>query len=79
MPRGCCERSAQVIGQLGAEASDHRRQIGDPAGTRVALVVGVIHGDERAGLRDHPRDQATSIPGSELRWQGDATLGDRDG
>jgi murein peptide amidase A len=26
-------------------------QIGDPAGTRVALVVGVIHGDERAGLR----------------------------
>jgi murein peptide amidase A len=24
-------------------------QIGDPAGTRVALVVGVIHGDERAG------------------------------
>jgi protein MpaA len=26
-------------------------QVGDPAGTRVALVVGVIHGDERAGLR----------------------------
>jgi murein peptide amidase A len=26
-------------------------QIGDPAGTRVAVVVGVIHGDERAGLR----------------------------
>ena len=26
-------------------------QIGDPAGTRVAMVVGVIHGDERAGLR----------------------------
>jgi protein MpaA len=26
-------------------------QIGDPAGTRVALIVGVIHGDERAGLR----------------------------
>jgi protein MpaA len=25
-------------------------QLGDPAGTRVALVVGVIHGDERAGL-----------------------------
>jgi protein MpaA len=25
-------------------------QIGDPAGSRVALVVGVIHGDERAGL-----------------------------
>jgi murein peptide amidase A len=26
-------------------------QVGDPAGARVALVVGVIHGDERAGLR----------------------------
>jgi murein peptide amidase A len=26
-------------------------QIGDPAGSRVALVVGVIHGDERGGLR----------------------------
>ena len=26
-------------------------QIGDPAGTRVALIVGVIHGDERAGQR----------------------------
>ena len=26
-------------------------QIGDPSGTHVALVVGVIHGDERAGLR----------------------------
>jgi murein peptide amidase A len=26
-------------------------QVGDPVGTRVAIVVGVIHGDERAGLR----------------------------
>jgi protein MpaA len=26
-------------------------QVGDPGGTRVALVVGAIHGDERAGLR----------------------------
>jgi murein peptide amidase A len=26
-------------------------QVGDPAGARVALVVGVIHGDERGGLR----------------------------
>jgi protein MpaA len=26
-------------------------QVGDPAGSRVALVVGNIHGDERAGLR----------------------------
>jgi murein peptide amidase A len=26
-------------------------QVGDPLGSRVALVVGVIHGDERVGLR----------------------------
>jgi murein peptide amidase A len=26
-------------------------QVGDPAGARVALVVGLIHGDEHAGLR----------------------------
>jgi murein peptide amidase A len=26
-------------------------QVGDPAGARVVLFVGVIHGDERAGLR----------------------------
>jgi murein peptide amidase A len=26
-------------------------QVGDPAGTRVALAIGAIHGDERAGLR----------------------------
>ena len=26
-------------------------QLGDPAGTRVALVVGLIHGDEHGGLR----------------------------
>ena len=25
-------------------------RVGDPAAERVALVVGVIHGDERAGL-----------------------------
>ena len=27
------------------------RQLGDPSGERVALAVGVIHGDERAGLK----------------------------
>jgi protein MpaA len=26
-------------------------QVGDPGGARVALVVGVVHGDERGGLR----------------------------
>jgi murein peptide amidase A len=55
---------AVIVGSTGATASDQQTvgesvqgrtitavQIGDPAGSRVALVVGVIHGDERAGLR----------------------------
>ncbi len=41
-------------------------QIGDPSGTRVALVVGVIHGDERAGLRiiRAIKRRASQAPGS---------------
>jgi murein peptide amidase A len=40
-----------VIGRSVQKRGITAVQIGDPAGTRVALVVGVIHGDERAGLR----------------------------
>ncbi len=47
-------------------------QIGDPAGARVALVVGVIHGDERAGLRivralvRRASEQPSSLVGTQL-------------
>jgi protein MpaA len=47
-------------------------QIGDPAGTRVALIVGVIHGDERAGLRivdaikRRAAQQGASLHGTQL-------------
>ncbi|HSR25629.1 MAG TPA: DUF2817 domain-containing protein [Candidatus Eisenbacteria bacterium] len=47
-------------------------QIGDPAGTRVALVVGVIHGDERAGLtivralRRQAAAEASALAGTQL-------------
>ncbi len=47
-------------------------QVGDPAGTRVALVVGVIHGDERAGLRitaaikRRASAEASSLHGTQL-------------
>jgi murein peptide amidase A len=47
-------------------------QIGDPAGARVALVVGVIHGDERAGLRivraikRRASQQAGALAGTQL-------------
>jgi murein peptide amidase A len=41
----------EVVGNSVQKRAITAVQIGDPAGTRVALVVGVIHGDERAGLR----------------------------
>ncbi|MGH2956518.1 MAG: M14 family zinc carboxypeptidase [Solirubrobacterales bacterium] len=41
----------EVIGNSVNGAPIEAVQLGDPAGGRVGLVVGVIHGDERAGLR----------------------------
>ena len=41
----------EVLGRSVQKRAITAVQVGDPAGTRVALVVGVIHGDERAGLR----------------------------
>ena len=39
-----------VLGQSVQKRAISAVQVGDPAGSRVALVVGVIHGDEHAGL-----------------------------
>jgi protein MpaA len=41
----------QVIGHSVRGRAITAVQVGDPVGSRVALVVGVIHGDERTGLR----------------------------
>jgi murein peptide amidase A len=41
----------EVVGRSIQKRTITAVQVGDPSGTRVALVVGVIHGDERAGLR----------------------------
>jgi protein MpaA len=41
----------EVLGRSVQKRAITAVQVGEPAGTRVALVVGVIHGDERAGLR----------------------------
>jgi murein peptide amidase A len=41
----------ELLGRSVQKRAITAAQVGDPAGTRVALVVGVIHGDERAGLR----------------------------
>lgn len=44
------------------------RQLGDPNATRTALVAGVIHGDERAGLRitRRLRNQFSELSGVKL-------------
>jgi protein MpaA len=43
-------------------------QLGDPAAERIALAVGVIHGDERAGLRivDRIKSRADELQGVQL-------------
>jgi murein peptide amidase A len=41
----------EVLGRSVQKRAITAVQVGDPAGARAALVVGVIHGDERAGLR----------------------------
>jgi murein peptide amidase A len=41
---------SQVIGRSVQGRTITAVQLGDPSGTRVALVVGLIHGDEHAGL-----------------------------
>jgi protein MpaA len=50
-PAAAAATERTVIGHSVQKRALTAVQIGDPAGTRVALVVGVIHGDERAGLR----------------------------
>jgi murein peptide amidase A len=41
----------QLVGRSVEGRAITAAQVGDPAGSRVVLVVGAIHGDERAGLR----------------------------
>jgi protein MpaA len=50
-PAAAAATERTVIGHSVQKRALTAVQVGDPAGTRVALVVGVIHGDERAGLR----------------------------
>jgi murein peptide amidase A len=50
-PPAAATAERQVVGLSVGGRPITASQIGDPAGARVALVVGLIHGDERAGLR----------------------------
>jgi murein peptide amidase A len=49
-PGATASTEHQVIGRSVAGRAITAVQLGDPAGTRVALSVGLIHGDEHAGL-----------------------------
>jgi protein MpaA len=49
-PPASAAAQQEVIGRSVQHRAITAVQVGDPAGARVALVVGVIHGDERAGL-----------------------------
>jgi murein peptide amidase A len=61
-----------LVGRSVQERAITAVQVGDPAGTRVALVVGVIHGDERAGLpivralRRRAARDAAALAGTQL-------------
>ena len=50
-PPASAATQQEVLGRSVQKRAITAVQLGDPGGTRVALVVGVIHGDERAGLR----------------------------
>jgi protein MpaA len=49
-PQAGSAAAQQLVGRSVQKRAITAVQVGDPAGARVALVVGVIHGDERAGL-----------------------------
>jgi protein MpaA len=59
---------SQVIGHSVQGRPITAVQLGDPAAERVALVVGMIHGDERAGLRivDRVEGRAGELQGVQL-------------
>jgi murein peptide amidase A len=62
----------KVIGRSVEKRAITAVQVGDPAGARAVLVVGVIHGDERAGLRiiraikREAARHATALAGTQL-------------
>lgn len=68
-PPGPADRSTtEVIGRSVEDRAIRATQIGDPNGERVVLVVGVIHGSEKAGLRVIRRIARTApaLVGSQL-------------
>ena len=60
--------ATEVIGRSAEGRAIRAKQIGDPAGEHVVLVVGLIHGNEKAGLRIIDRIAAAppALQGSQL-------------
>ena len=67
-PPASIAAEVQVIGHSVQGRPITAVQLGDPAAERVALVVGLIHGDEHAGLRivDRVEGRASEIQGVQL-------------
>jgi protein MpaA len=71
-PPATASTQQELLGRSVGKRAITATQIGDPAGTRVALVVGVTHGDERAGLRivralkREARGRADALAGTQL-------------
>jgi murein peptide amidase A len=68
VPEAQVAGEARVIGHSVQGRPITAVQLGDPAAERIALVVGMIHGDERAGLRiaDRVARRAAELQGVQL-------------
>ena len=71
-PAASASGQRELLGRSVGKRAITAAQVGDPGGSRVVLVVGVIHGDERAGLRivgaikRAVRRQAAAFAGTQL-------------
>jgi protein MpaA len=71
-PSGTSAAQREVLGRSVQKRTITAMQVGDPAASRVALAVGVIHGDERAGLsiiraiKRQAREHAAQLAGTQL-------------
>jgi protein MpaA len=67
-PEASTAGEVRVIGQSVQGRPITAVQLGDPAAERVALMVGMIHGDERAGLRivDRVERRAAELQGVQV-------------
>lgn len=67
-PASAGKRVARLLGYSIEHRPIRAEELGDPSATRRVLVVGCIHGNERAGISVARRLQATAVPRSVDLW-----------